>query len=89
MSSTQHDVHDVHNEHHEDEHAMGNADMEDYGVKDDEFIDMHDFSFLVTRTVDLEKQVTPMNKSLFKMYDLLKTLEEAIKSAHIFLWYAW
>lgn len=45
---------------------------------------MHDFSFLVTRTADLEKQVTPMTESLFKMYDLLKTLEEDIKSAHIF-----
>ena len=86
MSSPQHDVHDVHNEHHEDEHAVGDADMEDYGVKDDESVDMHDFSFLVTRTADLEKQVTPMTESLFKMYDLLKTLEEAIKSAHIFFY---
>ena len=67
MSSPQHDVHDVHNEHYEDEHAVGDADMEDYGVEDDESVDMHDFSFLVTRTADLEKQVTPMTESLFKM----------------------
>lgn len=76
MSSPQHDVND--------EHAMGDADMDDYGVEDDEFVDMHDFSFLVTRTADLEKQVTTMIESLFQVYNLLKTLKEDIKSAHMF-----
>ena len=45
-------------------HATGDALMEDLGVEDHGFVDMHDFSYLVTRTTDLEKQVVTMNKSL-------------------------
>ena len=45
MSSTQQDdMHDVHNEHNEDEHDSGDAPMDDLGIDDHGYLDMHDLA---------------------------------------------
>ena len=67
MSSPPHDVHD---EHHEDVNAMD----DDLGIEDHGFINMQEFGFLVTRMVDLEKQVATINESLSTTNNLLNQL---------------